>query len=579
MTKVWTGFLSRSPCQRAYSSGWNKKLEDGPDLGDFIAGVVPRKHDVSYEGKIPMGKDFARLKRDLRGLKLATVCEEARCECWNGETSTATIMLMGDTCTRGCRFCSVKTSRAPPPLDPDEPESTAQAVSSWGLDYIVLTSVDRDDISDYGSSHMAQTVRRLKEVKPELMVEVLSPDFAGKEDFVRILAASGLDVFAHNIETIERLTPFVRDPRAKYRQSLTVLKAAKKHVPNLVTKSSIMLGLGETDEEIRQTMEDLRSANVDCLTLGQYMQPTKRHLKVKEYVTPRKVWTMGESGSRARARISLYSIRAFELHIPRKKAPIPLRRRKVPKPKKDEKINYFVDWKVIKVYGGNGGDGCISTLSLFRNEFAGPDGGNGGYGGHVIFRAEDKLSSLNHVKNEIKGFNGVPVGTILRNAKREVLVELDKKGSAFIAARGGEGGRGNAFFRSSTNQTPICAEVGGKGEGFRFEIELKTSAHVGLIGFPNAGKSTLLRAITLNYDDYEKISIADVPGIIEGSHQNKGLGISFLRHIERTLEILKNELEQYHPGLSNRPHKVVANKIDLEGSENNFRILADQIGN
>nr|ADD24517.1 Lipoyl synthase, mitochondrial [Lepeophtheirus salmonis] len=312
MSKVWTGFLSRSPCQRAYSSGRNKKLEDGPDLGDFIVGVVPRKHDVSYEGslklgnakgerlrlppwlktEIPMGKDFARLKRDLRGLKLATVCEEARCpnigECWNGETSTATIMLMGDTCTRGCRFCSVKTSRAPPPLDPDEPESTAQAVSSWGLDYIVLTSVDRDDISDYGSSHMAQTVRRLKEVKPELMVEVLSPDFAGKEDFVRILAASGLDVFAHNIETIERLTPFVRDPRAKYRQSLTVLKAAKKHVPNLVTKSSIMLGLGETDEEIRQTMEDLRSANVDCLTLGQYMQPTKRHLKVKEYVTPEK---------------------------------------------------------------------------------------------------------------------------------------------------------------------------------------------------------------------------------------------------------------------------------------------------
>jgi len=286
-------------------------MEDGPDLGDFIAGVVPREGEGGYSGKlklekgdkrlrlppwlkteIPMGKNFSKLKDDLRGLKLATVCEEARCpnigECWGGEkgTATATIMLMGDTCTRGCRFCSVKTSRAPPPLDPMEPQNTAEAVAAWGLDYVVLTSVDRDDIADGGATHIAATVAALKATKPSLMVEVLSPDFSGSEEGVRAVASSGLDVFAHNIETVERLTPAVRDPRAKYRQTLEVLRKAKEAVPGLVTKTSIMLGLGETDEEVRTTMEDLRGVGVDCLTLGQYMQPTKRHLKVKEYVTP-----------------------------------------------------------------------------------------------------------------------------------------------------------------------------------------------------------------------------------------------------------------------------------------------------
>jgi len=244
--------------------------------------------------EIPMGKNFSKLKKDLRGLKLATVCEEARCpnigECWGGAegTATATIMLMGDTCTRGCRFCSVKTSRAPPPLDPAEPENTAQAVVEWGLDYVVLTSVDRDDIEDAGASHISATIRALKTRKSTLLVECLSPDFAGDTEAVAQVAKSGLDVFAHNIETVERLTPFVRDPRAKYRQTLAVLKHAKEVEPNLVTKTSIMLGLGETDQEIRQTMVDLREVGVDCLTLGQYMQPTKRHLKVKEYVTPAK---------------------------------------------------------------------------------------------------------------------------------------------------------------------------------------------------------------------------------------------------------------------------------------------------
>jgi len=291
------------------------ELDTGPDLGDFIGGVVPRNKEEwdEYSGKlkldkgekrlrlppwlkteIPMGKNFSKLKKDLRGLKLATVCEEARCpnigECWGGEkgTATATIMLMGDTCTRGCRFCSVKTARAPPPLDPAEPVNTAHAVAEWGLDYVVLTSVDRDDLPDAGAAHIAETIRELKIAKPELTVECLTPDFAGDLACVELVATSGLDVFAHNIETIERLTPFVRDPRAKYRQTLSVLKHAKESKPNLVTKSSIMVGLGESDQEVEQTMKDLREVGVDCLTLGQYMQPTKRHLKVQEYVTPAK---------------------------------------------------------------------------------------------------------------------------------------------------------------------------------------------------------------------------------------------------------------------------------------------------
>jgi len=292
---------------------FKSKVEEGPDLGDFIAGVVPREDNTDYDGKlklekgdkrlrlppwlkteIPMGKNFSQLKKDLRGLKLSTVCEEARCpnigECWGGEkgTATATIMLMGDTCTRGCRFCSVKTARAPPPLDMDEPKNTAVAVAQWGLDYVVLTSVDRDDLPDAGAAHIAETIRQLKLEKPSLLVECLSPDFAGNESCVEAVASSGLDVFAHNIETVERLTPFVRDPRAKYRQTLAVLDHAKKVSPGLVTKTSIMLGLGEKDEEVRTTMEELREVGVDCVTLGQYMQPTKRHLKVQEYVTPAK---------------------------------------------------------------------------------------------------------------------------------------------------------------------------------------------------------------------------------------------------------------------------------------------------
>lgn len=242
--------------------------------------------------QVPKGQNYFRLKKDVEELGLSTVCQEAKCpnigECW-GETSTATIMLMGDTCTRGCRFCSVKTSKSPPPPNPDEPKNVAQAVHKWGLDYVVLTTVDRDDLPDGGANHFATTVRHLRDLSPKLMIECLTGDFRGQLDHVKIMAASGLDVFAHNIETTEAFTPYVRDPRAGYRQSLKVLEFAKSHGQGkFLTKSSIMLGFGETDDEIKQTMQDLRSAGVDCLTLGQYMQPTKRHLKVKEYVTPEK---------------------------------------------------------------------------------------------------------------------------------------------------------------------------------------------------------------------------------------------------------------------------------------------------
>ncbi|KAM3411683.1 hypothetical protein ACQJBY_003386 [Aegilops geniculata] len=247
------------------------------------------------------GDKYARLRESLGELKLNTVCVEAQCpnigECWNGGggaggegdgIATATIMLLGDTCTRGCRFCAVKTSNKPPPPDALEPLKTAIAIASWGVDYVVLTSVDRDDIPDGGSGHFAETVRALKELKPTILVECLTSDFRGDLEAVASLANSGLDVYAHNIETVRSMQRIVRDPRAGYDQSLGVLKQAKACKKGMVTKSSIMLGLGETDEEIKQTMADLRAIDVDILTLGQYLQPTERHLRVREYVTPEK---------------------------------------------------------------------------------------------------------------------------------------------------------------------------------------------------------------------------------------------------------------------------------------------------
>ncbi|KAK8104603.1 Lipoate synthase [Apiospora kogelbergensis] len=245
---------------------------------------------------IPAGnKNFKKIKSDLRGLGLHTVCEEARCpnisDCWGGDNkneATATIMLMGDTCTRGCRFCSVKTNRKPPPLDPHEPEHTAEALARWGLGYVVLTSVDRDDLADGGARHFAETIRKIKAKKPSLLVEALTGDFMGDLDMVKIVAESGLDVYAHNVETVEGLTPYVRDRRATFRQSLKVLEHVKavRGQEGIVTKTSIMLGLGEQEQELMDTLKELRKVGVDVVTFGQYMRPTKRHLKVEKYVTP-----------------------------------------------------------------------------------------------------------------------------------------------------------------------------------------------------------------------------------------------------------------------------------------------------
>lgn len=239
--------------------------------------------------RAPGGENYLKLKEMLRTRKLATVCEEAHCpnigECWGG--GTATIMVMGDTCTRGCKFCNVKTAKRPGALDPLEPESVAKSLQDMNLTYVVVTTVDRDDLPDQGAGHFAEIIRQVKIRNPKLRIETLAGDFQGREDLQKILLDSnGIDVFAHNIETIERLTPGVRDRRANYRQSLRVLASAKKIKPGIVTKTSIMLGLGETEDEVVQTMRDCLDVGVEIYTLGQYLQPSSWHLEVKEFVTP-----------------------------------------------------------------------------------------------------------------------------------------------------------------------------------------------------------------------------------------------------------------------------------------------------
>jgi lipoic acid synthetase len=204
-------------------------------------------------------------------------------------------MLMGDVCTRGCRFCHVKTAAQPPPLDPEEPRHLAEAIAQLGLDYIVVTSVDRDDLPDGGAGHFAEAIRRLKEI-PELLVEVLTPDFRGDPEAVRTVGRAAPDVFANNIETVRRLTPVVRDARAGYDQTLGVLHRMRHEFPRVVTKSSIMVGLGETEAEVLETMRDLREHGVDILTLGQYLRPSAWHLPVQEWVSPERFAAYREQG-------------------------------------------------------------------------------------------------------------------------------------------------------------------------------------------------------------------------------------------------------------------------------------------
>ncbi len=237
---------------------------------------------------MPSGARFTDVRRTVRDHRLSTVCEESMCpnigECWNA--GTATIMVMGSVCTRACRFCAVDTGNPRGWLDAEEPLNTARAVELMGLKYVVITSVDRDDLDDGGAAHYAACVRAIKERTPATAVEALTPDFRGVPAHVETVVDSGLEVFAQNVETVERLTHPVRDPRAGYEQTLRVLEHAKKYRPDVLTKTSLMLGLGEQDHEIVQTMEDLRAAGVDILTLGQYLRPTPNHLPVERYVTP-----------------------------------------------------------------------------------------------------------------------------------------------------------------------------------------------------------------------------------------------------------------------------------------------------
>jgi lipoic acid synthetase len=245
----------------------------------------------------PSGREFAGIRETLREHDLNTVCEEANCpnlgECWSGgasgEGGTATFMLMGHECTRNCGFCDVETGGGEP-LDPDEPANVAEAVAEIGLDYVVLTSVDRDDLPDQGASHFAETIREIKQRHPGILVEVLIPDFQGEEQLVQKIIDAEPDVLAHNVETVERLQQPVRDPRAGYEQSLSVLDQADRE-SDVYTKTSVMLGHGEYDHEVYQTLSDLREVGVDVVTFGQYLRPSRDHLPVEEYVHPGKYET------------------------------------------------------------------------------------------------------------------------------------------------------------------------------------------------------------------------------------------------------------------------------------------------
>jgi lipoic acid synthetase len=263
-------------------------IKNGVKVRRDTPGVERGNKPKWLRAKMPSGAGFAGVRQTVREHRLSTVCEESMCpnigECWNN--GTATIMVMGSVCTRACRFCAVDTGNPHGWLDPDEPLNTARAVELMGLSYIVITSVDRDDLPDAGAGHYASCVKEIKKMNPETAVEALTPDFNGVMSDVEKVVDSGLEVFAQNVETVRRLTHPVRDPRASYETTLAVLEHAKQYRPDVLTKTSLMLGLGEKNHEIMQTMQDLRAVGVDILTLGQYLRPTPNHLAVERYVTP-----------------------------------------------------------------------------------------------------------------------------------------------------------------------------------------------------------------------------------------------------------------------------------------------------
>jgi len=238
---------------------------------------------------IPGGKNFYSIKKSVSNLNLSTVCEEANCPnigvCWKG--GTATFMMMGDTCTRGCRFCSVKSGKIPRVLNPKEPMNLAEAVKKMNLKYVVLTTVDRDDLPDQGASHIARCIRYIKKYCPEILIEILMPDFQGEKKLIQKVINSKPSVLAHNLETVRRLSSKVRDSRASYDQSLEVLNFLKNGNSKILTKSSLMLGLGESRKETIEAMVDLKNVGVDFLTIGQYLQPTKKQLKVEKFLHPK----------------------------------------------------------------------------------------------------------------------------------------------------------------------------------------------------------------------------------------------------------------------------------------------------
>ena len=285
------------PTQKIINRDGVKAVKNGQKKNPY-SHIPNLKKPAWLRVKAEFNPNFHKIKSQVNEKKLNTVCEEAHCpnisECWSA--GTATFMLMGSVCTRACKFCSVDTGNPKGWLDLDEPMNTAKAVQVMGLKYVVLTSVNRDDLEDGGAEHFAQTVKLIKELNPGTAVEALTPDFKGLSSSIDTLVNCGLEVFAQNIETVERLTHPVRDIRAGYKQTLDVLAESKRINSKVLTKTSLILGLGETDQEIEETMDNLIKNKVDILTLGQYLRPTLNHLPIERWVTPEEFETYREIG-------------------------------------------------------------------------------------------------------------------------------------------------------------------------------------------------------------------------------------------------------------------------------------------